>query len=372
MSLLRRSSLGLVLVLLAALAVAPLAPAAPVSVNLRLEGKTATYFEAPVTADTRTVDGHDGTGAHPCDNGAAVPTAGAALATASDSGAFSWVGQWFASQSDFLIATIGGETPDFSVDQTFWGFYVNGTAAQTGVCHTALTAGDDVLLAVATGSETVLKLAGPATAERGQPVQVTVTNASTGAPVPGASVGGSTTDATGHASVTFDQTGDQALKATGPNAIRSNAAHVCVHAGLDGTCGTQTAPIPQILPAPSAPRAALAGIADHQRFPAGRGPRALTGHVDPGTDGLLAVKLRLTRRHKGRCQYFSGRLERLRDTRCGRAFWFAIGRQADFSYLLPSRLPAGRYVLDVEAIDRAFHRDASLERGRSRVVFTVG
>ena len=109
-------------------------------------------------------------GAHPCDNGAAVPTAGAALATASDTGAVSWVGQWFASQSDFLVATIGGETPDYSVDQTFWSFYVNGTAAQTGVCHTALSPGDDVLLAVAKGTESVLKLAGPATAERGQPV----------------------------------------------------------------------------------------------------------------------------------------------------------------------------------------------------------
>ena len=370
MYLLRRSSLVLGLVLLAALAAASLASAAPVTVNLRLEGKTATYFEGSVTTDTRTVDGHDGTGAHPCDNGASAPTAGAALAAASDAGAFSWVGQWSASLSDLLVTTIGGETPDFSVDQTFWGFYVNGAAAQTGVCHTPLSAGDDLVLAVAKGTENVLKLTSPASAQQGQPAQLTVTDAGTGAPVAGASVGGATTDAAGHASVTFATAGDHSLKAAGPNAIRSNAAHVCVYASLDGTCGTPHVQVPGTIPAPL--RAALTGIADGRRFAAGRGPRTLTGHVVTGSAGLLAVKLRLTRRHAGRCQYYSGRLERLRDTRCGRAFWFGVGRDADFSYLLPARLPSGRYVLDVEAIDRDFHRDATPERGRSRVVFSVG
>ena len=95
---------------------------------------------------------------------------------------------------------------------------------------------------MAKGTETVLKLAAPASAEQGQPVQLTVTDAGTGAPVAGATVGGATTDAAGHASVTFAIAGDQSLKAAGPNAIRSNAAHVCVYASLDGTCGTPTRP----------------------------------------------------------------------------------------------------------------------------------
>jgi hypothetical protein len=84
----------------------------------------------------------------------------------------------------------------------------------------------------------------------------------------------------------------------------------------------------------------------------------------------LAVKLRLTRRHRGRCWYFSPKSDGFRRTRCGRAFAFRIGDRADWSYLLPESLGPGRYVLDVVAIDRAFNRDA-LARGRSRVVFTV-
>ena len=40
---------------LAALAAAPAALAAPVTVNLRVEGKTATTFEGPVTTDAKTL-----------------------------------------------------------------------------------------------------------------------------------------------------------------------------------------------------------------------------------------------------------------------------------------------------------------------------
>ena len=43
----------------------------------------------------------------------------------------------------------------------------------------------------------------------------------------------------------------------------------------------------------------------------------------------------------------------------------------NWSYLLPSRLPAGRYVLDVKAVDRAGNSQGRFVRGRSRVVFAV-
>jgi hypothetical protein len=328
-----------------------------------------------VTTDVRTVDGHDGTGAHTCDGtnggagGAPAPTAGTALATASDAGGFSWVGQWSNSQQDFLLTDVNGEAPDFSVDQTFWGFYVNGQFASKGMCGTRVAPGDDVLFAVATGTEQLLKLTGPASASRGEPATVTVTDESSGAPVAGASVGGSTTDADGHATVAFGQTGNQTIKAIKPGAIRSNALTVCVHDGDDGTCGTTAPPPPAVVPALGA---SIGSVAEGQRFARGEGPRELTGHVDPGPNGLLTVKLRLTRRSHGHCQYFSGGQAKLRDTRCGRRFWFKIGNQADWSYLLPSRLPSGRYVLDVEAIDKAFHRDDTLQRGRNRIVFVVG
>jgi hypothetical protein len=47
-----------------------------------------------------------------------------------------------------------------------------------------------------------------------------------------------------------------------------------------------------------------------------------------------------------------------------------VGDRAGWSYLLPSRLPAGRYVLDATAIDRNGNR-SGLRPGVSRVAFTV-
>jgi hypothetical protein len=51
-----------------------------------------------------------------------------------------------------------------------------------------------------------------------------------------------------------------------------------------------------------------------------------------------------------------------------------VGTTADWSYLLPSALGRGRYVLDVFVTDGRGNRLASrdLQRGSSRVVFTVG
>ena len=86
--------------------------------------------------------------------------------------------------------------------------------------------------------------------------------------------------------------------------------------------------------------------------------------------GLLAVKLRLTRRVGKKCSYFSGSRETFRPMRCGRGSFFKIGDRADWSYLLPKRLGKGRYVFDAVAIDKAGNRDA-LARGRNRVVFLV-
>ena len=85
---------------------------------------------------------------------------------------------------------------------------------------------------------------------------------------------------------------------------------------------------------------------------------------------MKTVKLRLTKRLGKKCWYFSGRMERFRGTKCGRGPYFTIGDRADWSYLLPSRLGKGRYVLDAIAIDGAGNR-TPLARGTTRVVFTV-
>jgi hypothetical protein len=360
------------------------AVAAPVTVNLRLEGASTTHFEGPVTTDVRTVDGHDGTGAHTCDGtnngqgGTPSPSTGAALAAAE--GPFSWRGDYSAGFDDILLSAVNGESPDFGATGTFWGYYLNGQFASTGMCQTRLSGGEEILFAVANGSETLLKLAGPAQAKRGDAVDFTVTDAGTGQPVAGASVGGATSGADGKARVTLDKSGTQDFKATRAASIRSNKVSVCVADGDDGTCGTTRPPDAAPAPTPpasapfvdrAAPLARLTGIAEGQRFAAGEGPRELKGSA-PDPSGLVAVKLRLTRRYRGDCQYYSARRERLRDAPCGRSFWFKVGDQPEFSYLLPSALPAGRYVLDVKAIDKRFNRDETLQRGRNRVVFTVG
>jgi hypothetical protein len=73
----------------------------------------------------------------------------------------------------------------------------------------------------------------------------------------------------------------------------------------------------------------------------------------------------------GRCTWWSGRRERFVGRSCRKAFFFAIGDAAEWSYLLPHRLPRGRYVLDVKAFDRARNREESFVKGRNRVAFRV-
>jgi hypothetical protein len=74
---------------------------------------------------------------------------------------------------------------------------------------------------------------------------------------------------------------------------------------------------------------------------------------------------------RGHCTWWSGRREKFVGRNCHKKFFFAIGHDASWSYLLPRALPSGRYVLDVKAFDRARNRDEHFERGRNRVVFYV-
>ena len=82
---------------LAALLVCASAQAAPVTVNLRVEGSTSTIFEGPVTTDGKAID--KGDGPHPCDgtnlgkNPSPGPTMTAALDDAPITGG--WAGTWF-------------------------------------------------------------------------------------------------------------------------------------------------------------------------------------------------------------------------------------------------------------------------------------
>lgn len=152
---------------------------------------------------------------------------------------------------------------------------------------------------------------------------------------------------------------------TAPLTFRPVPAPPCTTNGHDGFCGTadRTAPSPKIT-----------AIADGRKYARGRGPRQLGGTVAADGSGVADIRLRLTRTDRSTCSTYDGRTEKFKTIRkCGAAHgtWFSVGSNAAWSYLLPSRLGRGRYVLDVIAVDKAGNKVTSLARGTTRVVFTV-
>jgi hypothetical protein len=169
-----------------------------------------------------------------------------------------------------------------------------------------------------------------------------------------------TTGSNGIANVTFAGSGPVSLRATMADHVPSATESTCLTNGSDGLCGS----VPP--PDTAAPTAKITGIRNGKTYSRRRAPRELTGTVTADASGLWAVKIRLTRRYKGTCWYFSGSKEQFLKRTCGKKYAFKVGDRADWSYLLPRRLPRGRYVLDTYAIDNAFNRGEE-----SRLVFRV-
>jgi hypothetical protein len=356
-----RSPSGLAAGLTAATLLAAPAAAAPVTVQLRIEGPTRTLFEGPVTTDVRPFRFTGEATAHQCDgttvggtSPSPVPTRGAAVATASERTPFSTGGTWDP-QYGVSFTRIAGEPVAFDPGTNrYLAEYKNDVFAQFGACADPIQSGDDLLFAYAGGSEKLLELSGPARARPGQTVTVRVTEAPSGAPVADATVGGRQTAPDGTVVVGPLARGDNDLKAAKPGAIRSNRLRVCATDGTDGACGT----VRPSAPDRTAPVASIAGIRNGQRFSRRRAPRELHGTASADPSGLWAVKIRLTRRLGSTCWYFSGSRERFLKRTCGKRYAFKVGDRTDWSYLLPARLPRGRYVLDAYAIDNVFNRGA--------------
>jgi hypothetical protein len=365
-----RSPAGLAGLVLALLLAAPATASGPATVKVRVEGAASTIFEGVVTTDARSITmppGPDfgGTtyagGTHVCNGlnngnagGYSAPggTPHTALDDAARIGGFSWYGP-YSSFDDFFPATIGGEG-DIN-GPVYWETRVNYVSAPRGGCQIELSNGDEVLFVLDGFSQpTALKLSGPATVAPGVPFDVVVTEGQSGNHIDGATVGGQQTVG-GVATVRLDTPGPHRLKATKTGSVRSNALEVCVGC----------AP-PAVVRDTTAPAASIVGIRSGQRFTRRRAPRELSGTVSADESGLWAVKVRLTRRHRGTCWYFSGSREEFVKRTCGRQHAFKVGDEAEWSYLLPSRLPRGRYVLSTYAIDRAFNHGAE-----KRVVFRV-
>src|SRR5204862_2662967 len=102
------------------------------------------------------------------------------------------------------------------------------------------------------------------------------------------------------------------------------------------------------------------------------GPRELSGSVDD-SGGIAQVFLRLQASDGGHltaashCRWFSGKrgVFTHRVVPCSKARYFRLGSNPKFSYLLPSRLGKGKYVLDVKVLDHAYNA------GRMAVPFNV-
>jgi hypothetical protein len=241
-----------------------------------------------------------------------------------------------------------------------------------------VNAGDQVLFAYDFFSKThLLRLDGPPRAVTGQPFQVTVTDGQTGVPIDGATLGGASTptDAAGHAAVTLSAPGLASLKAERADSVRSNRVNVCASATGTEDCGVP----PEQLGAPVAgkpvrdsvaPRVRISGPRDGAHYRSG--PRLLSGTATDDV-GVTKVKLALRRHVHGRaCRWWSTTSDRFAGRGCTKKVFFGIGAGGSWSYLLPRRLPPGRYVLDAKAFDRARNRDEHYVRGSNRVVFYVG
>ncbi len=282
--------------------------------------------------------------------------------------------EWFGSgvsngnPGDFFVSKVGPDANGGPPTFPSWGYAVNYTTANVGGCQIALAPGAEVLWAYNYFNLAhLLVLSGPASVEVGVPFTVHVADGRTGEPVAGASIGtfasgtttpldsASPTDASGNALVTLPSAGSLALKAVQAESVRSNALGVCVHAGDDGTCGANVDREiaagdrdldGHILTGPSTALVArVLGIANGRVYSRRSAPRVLRGIVDIAAGGTLRqVRIRLQRRAGRRCFNFNGvtrALRALAEVRCGGVL---LGRQQPvFTYLLPSRLPAGRY-----------------------------
>jgi hypothetical protein len=372
--------LGIVLVF--ALRVAAVS-AAPATVQLRVEGSSTTIFEGPVTTDGKEITKGGNTLA--CDGSASTPPLppGPTMTSALDDGLLAagipWEATFF---NDFFVSSIAGEANDGTAGK-FWGYALNYTPVNVGGCQQQVQTGDEVLFGFdffssdpTVPSKPLLRLSGPPKAAVGTQVTLTVTQGF-GPPFAGASVVGSQTAADGTATVAFPSPGLVQLKAEALGAIRSNAVAICVSTDGTGDCGVplQALGTPAVATGgeardSTAPQARISSPRDGARYR--RGPRLLRGTASDDATGVSAVKLALRRHVRGHnCRWWSGRRERFVGSHCRKVFFFAIGNDSSWSYLLPRALPRGRYVLEVKAFDRVRNRDEHFVRGQNRIVFEV-
>lgn len=399
-SFMKSLSRGLLAAVLLALVASAPAYAGP-TVSIRIEGESQTLVpRTTVTLGDGQIEGVDDE--CPADT----------IAGAIDKGT---AGEW---DHKSFIQTIKGETHDFSRNDAWSGWLGNTGKLTGGFCQTHLQEGDDVIVQANFADpansyrwvyQPLFLRDVPTSVERDVPFVVRVEEIvpardqdgfeqadsgefrpAGGVRVTGGGVQG-ITDGDGRVELRLGHTGDFTLLAdsgagldrslpipikvveSGTPAPPPPPAPPCPHRGDDGRCGTRDL---------EAPVAFITSIPDGAQFGRRSGPRSLSGTagilgpngIEADGTGILMIKLRLTRRVGARCSTWSPSRERFLRRECGaeNGFWFRIGDDVDWDYLLPGRLGPGRYVLDADAIDRAGNRLRVRRRGENRVVFRVG
>jgi len=347
--------------LISLLACAP-ALADSVAVDLRIEGSDSTIFEGSVRTDAKTID-QDGD--HRCDgteksNGGRGDDPGPTVTTALDDGYSNWDGDFNDGFKDYFITKIGPDEQSFSSNR-YWGLVRNFSPLERGGCQVRVSDGDDVLFVYDLFQGTdfdkfkrLLKLTGPERAQTGESVSVRVEDGRTGAAVEGAEVGGVRTNGDGRAELRFSTAGTQGLKAEASGSIRSNRLDLCVYAPGTATCGAAgtTTPTTPGTTGTVGAGPAITIVSPRSRAIYRRAPRALSGRVTAQA-GVRGVYFKLRRYAAGGCRYFSARRKAFSRLRlCPRARFNRLGARTSWRYTFPEGLAAGRYLLEVRAVDR--------------------
>jgi hypothetical protein len=382
--------------------------AAPATVTVRVEGLSETKLAPTQVTTSGSPVSKDGKPEDACPG-----TSGAGALELATGG--SWSGKWFGGGVNkegkfeglgYSVETVLGESHPFG-SGAFWSEWVNNHEG-LGLCPDEMQPGAQLLLfacsEAAQACPLPLGIEAQASANVGESVPLSVVRYSaTGqaSPAAGATVTGAaavvSTDSGGRATVSFQSAGQFTVQATAPESVRAETT-ICVHTGNDGKCagaggeagrpggGTSArgaqgsspssgvassrTPGAQRYTGPFAVVASASGLGEGRVYRHGHAPRLLAGAVSAHTS-VLGVSISLRRRFHGRCYAYDGASERFVRARCGRDAYFPVSSSASFSYLLPSSLPRGRYVFDIQALD-AWGNHTTLARGTSRTVFYVG
>jgi hypothetical protein len=377
----------------------------PSTVTVRVVGLTGTTLlpQTQVTTTTTPLD-PNGEPADLCSG----TSAGGALYDAVQG---NWVVKYESGLGYEIDGIQGLNFPPFSKTSppdAYWSFWLNNAPATEGACGQELESGDDIVFFAqceaegtdcptsADAPQHFLTESAPASSsvQLDTSVAVTVGSLSTESGAAEALPSGVTVkagsvsaipNAQGVATLTFPSVGTYTIEASAPDSVPSDPHTICVHNGNDGNCGTQlilnacadSAPAPSCGGPPVVSHALLPDTAVAGGVKAGhvysrhKGPRILSGFVTvPAGNTLQEVRISLQRRTGKRCFVFSGITETFVRASCGATRFFSVGDSESFSYLLPSSLPKGGYVYDIEAIDDA-GQATKLVAGVSHVVFHV-